>query len=158
MSHSTVNRLRSSARNLSSRLLVNPEVQAALTNGDPIVALESTIVAHGMPYPQNYQVAREVEEILRSKNVIPATIAVRDGVGRVGLSDEELHDLAQSGSAARKVSTRELSLLMGGAFPVRWGATTVASTMILAHQAGIPTFVTGACAKCSGRLCPWCSF
>lgn len=125
-----------------SRLQVAPEVEEAIKNGSPVVALESTIVAHGMPYPQNYQVAQEVQSILRSKGVIPATIAVKDGVGKIGLSDEELHELALDGSNALKVSTRELSLLMGTS-DKRWGATTVASTMTLAHLAGISTFVTG---------------
>ena len=130
-------------RTLSSlRLRVTPEIQFAIKNGCPVVALESTIVAHGMPYPQNYQVAQEVETILRSKGVIPATIAVKHGIGMIGLSDEELHELARDGSKALKVSTRELSLLMGSN-DSRWGATTVASTMTLAHLAGITTFVTG---------------
>jgi pseudouridine-5'-phosphate glycosidase len=126
----------------STRLCVTPEVEEAIKNGCPVVALESTIVAHGMPYPQNYQVAQEVESVLRSKGIVPATIAVKNGFGKIGLSDEELHDLARDGSDALKVSTRELSLLMGTK-DSRWGATTVASTMILAHQAGISTFVTG---------------
>lgn len=126
----------------SSRLYIKPEVEEAMKNGCPVVALESTIVAHGMPYPQNYQVAQEVESILRSKGIVPATIAVKSGFGKIGLSDEELHDLARDGSKALKVSTRDLSLLMGTK-DSRWGATTVASTMVLAHQAGISTFVTG---------------
>ena len=124
------------------RLRVTPEIQLAIQNDCPVVALESTIVAHGMPYPQNYQVAQEVETILRSKGVIPATIAVKDGVGMIGLSSDELHELARDGSKALKVSTRELSLLMGSN-DSRWGATTVASTMKLANLAGIATFVTG---------------
>jgi pseudouridine-5'-phosphate glycosidase/sugar/nucleoside kinase (ribokinase family) len=128
----------------TSRLHITPEVQEALRNGVPVVALESTIVAHGMPYPQNLQVAQDVERLLRQNGVVPATIAVKNGIGRIGLSGDELQELAQAGTDALKVSTRELSLLMGSSKTTKiWGATTVASTMKLAHQAGISTFVTG---------------
>ena len=105
-------------------------MQRALLDGEPVVALESTIVAHGMPYPQNLQVAQQVESILREKGVTPATIAVRDGVCRVGLSSEELVDLAKAGpeGRAKKCSTRELSLIMAShdkrnTGPHQWGGT-----------------------------------
>jgi pseudouridine-5'-phosphate glycosidase len=116
-----------------------------------VVALESTIVAHGMPYPENLELALEVEEILRSKDVTPATIAVKDGVCRIGLDKEELMDLAKAGGEARaqKCSTRDLPIQIAMAYTTekagrhRWGATTVAATMRLAHLAGISTFATG---------------
>ena len=113
-----------------SSFQIEPRVQRALLNGEPVVALESTIVAHGMPYPQNLQVAQEIESILREKGVTPATIAVRDGVCRVGLSSEELVDLAKAGpeGRAKKCSTRELSLIMAShdkhnTGPHQWGGT-----------------------------------
>ena len=134
----------------SSWLRVSDEVLGSLRNGEPVVALESTLVAHGMPYPENYGVARRVESILREAGVTPATVAVLDGTCRVGLSPDQLLELAQQGSQARKCSTRELSLLLSNttttttdATTTRWGATTVASTMSLAHRVGISTFVTG---------------
>jgi len=132
-----------------NHLVVHDTVQEALRNQEPVVALESTIVAHGMPYPQNLELAQDVETILRSKGVTPATVAILDGVCRVGLEPGELRDLAQSGGEGRasKCTTRDLPIAL--ATPSmrngshRWGATTVASTMALAHIAGISTFVTG---------------
>lgn len=129
-------------------LQIYEPVQQALYENRPVVALESTIVSHGMPFPENLSLSRTVAEILRNKGVEPATIAVKDGVCRIGLSPIELEDLAQAKLEDRveKVSTRELSLLLArqksreGTY---WGATTVASTMTLAHLAGIKTFVTG---------------
>lgn len=137
---------------LTSRINIGPRVRQALAHGEPVVALESTIVAHGMPFPQNLELAQEVESILLDKGVTPATIAVKDGIFQVGLSSEDLSDLAKAGSEGRasKCSTRELSLLLGkSSLGVKkgeghqWGATTVASTMALAHRVGIATFVTG---------------
>lgn len=129
---------------------VQDKVKNALAEGNPICALESTIVAHGMPFPENLELARQVEQILEQKGVVPATIAVRDGVCRVGISDDELHDLATAGMEGRaeKCSTRDLPMVMANAAKQEsekpmWGATTVASTMKLAHLAGISTFVTG---------------
>jgi pseudouridine-5'-phosphate glycosidase/sugar/nucleoside kinase (ribokinase family) len=123
---------------------IRPEVAHALQHNQPVVALESTIVAHGMPFPQNYEVALEVEEILRNLNVVPATIAIHKGVPRIGLSATELYALAREGPAALKCSTRDLPFVVNnGNYDVEWGATTVASTMVLAHLAGIRTFVTG---------------
>lgn len=115
------------------------------------MALESTIISHGMPYPQNLELSQELAYILREKGVEPATIAIKNGRPCVGLSVEELRDLAvaRGDDRAQKISTREVCLLMGRAAvsdpPPKpfWGATTVASTMVLAARAGIPTFVTG---------------
>jgi pseudouridine-5'-phosphate glycosidase len=114
-------------------------VAAAQAAGRPVVALESTIIAHGMPYPENVRTAREVEAVIRAHGAEPATIAVIDGRIRVGLSDEQLELLGRSGTAA-KVSRRDLpAVLASGAL----GATTVAGTMICAALAGIEVFVTG---------------
>jgi pseudouridylate synthase len=132
-------------------LQVQPVVAQALERGRAVVALESTIVAHGMPYPENLQLALEVEDILRSRDVTPATIALKDGVCRIGLDREELTDLAKAGEdgRAQKCSTRDLPIQIAmtgsteNARRPQWGATTVASTMHLAHLAGITTFATG---------------
>jgi len=114
--------------------------RAARAAGRPLVALESTIVAHGMPFPENLQTAREVEALIRAEGAEPATIAVMDGRIRIGLADDELERLARAGSAALKLSRRDLpAALASGAL----GATTVAGTMICAHLAGIEVFVTG---------------
>lgn len=129
---------------------VQDRVKTALIQGKPVCALESTIVAHGMPFPENLKLAQEVEQILEDKGVVPATVAVRDGICRVGISKEELHDLARAGEEGRaqKCSTRDLPMILATATSqekkgIMWGATTVASTMKLAHLAGISTFVTG---------------
>ena len=120
-------------------LKVAPEVADALATGRPLVALESTIISHGMPYPQNVAMAREVEDIVRAGGAVPATIAVLGGHPTVGLSDDELELLGSDG-AIRKVSVRDLPFVVStGAH----GATTVASTMRLAGLAGIRVFVTG---------------
>lgn len=114
-------------------------VAAARAAGRPLVALESTIIAHGMPYPENVQTAREVEAIIRGLGAEPATIAVMGGRIRIGLSDAELELLGQSTNVA-KVSRRDLpAVLASGGL----GATTVAGTMICAALAGIEVFVTG---------------
>jgi pseudouridine-5'-phosphate glycosidase/sugar/nucleoside kinase (ribokinase family) len=189
----------SSSSSTSLLLRIDPAVQRALRAGRPVVALESTIVAHGMPYPENWHLSQRVAAILRGKGVEPATIgtckymkvhgsnrtsranprrtycfaftnsrgfillcvhriniAVKDGVCRVGLTVEEMEDLARSGAEGRaqKCSTRELCLVVAQhrrapaaadatGQASQWGATTVASTMRLAHIAGISTFVTG---------------
>jgi len=121
-------------------LRLSPEVDAALRAGRAVVALESTIVAHGMPYPQNLETARGVESLIREQGAVPATIAVIDGAIRVGLSDAELETLARAGSAALKLSRRDLGYAVSQRL---LGATTVASTMLCAHWAGIRVFVTG---------------
>ncbi|AXA92236.1 pseudouridine-5'-phosphate glycosidase [Massilia sp. YMA4] len=120
-------------------LSFSPEVAAARAAGKPIVALESTIISHGMPYPQNVQTAREVEQIIRDGGAVPATIAVIDGKICVGLTDEQLELLGQS-PEAMKVSRRDLPYVLS---QHKLGATTVAATMICAQLAGIPVFVTG---------------
>jgi pseudouridine-5'-phosphate glycosidase len=123
----------------ASWLARSAPVAAAQAAGRPVVALESTIIAHGMPYPENVRTAREVEGIIRGLGAEPATIAVIGGRIRIGLSDEELELLGRSGQA-QKVSRRDLpAVLAGGAL----GATTVAGTMICAALAGIEVFVTG---------------
>jgi pseudouridylate synthase len=123
----------------SSWLARSAPVAAAQAAGRPIVALESTIIAHGMPYPENVRTAREVEAVIREMGAEPATIAVIGGRIRIGLSDGELEMLGRSGDA-QKVSRRDLpAVLANGAV----GATTVAATMICAELAGIEVFVTG---------------
>ena len=120
-------------------LLFSPEVAAARAARKPIVALESTIISHGMPYPQNVTTAREVEQIIRDAGAVPATIAVIDGKICVGLSDEQLELLGNSPDAM-KVSRRDLPYVLSTR---KLGATTVAATMICAALAGIRVFVTG---------------
>jgi len=120
-------------------LLFSPEVAAARTAGKPIVALESTIISHGMPYPQNVQTARDVEQVIRDAGAVPATIAIIDGKICVGLSDEQL-ELLGSSPDAMKVSRRDLPYVLAQR---KLGATTVAATMICAQLAGIEVFVTG---------------
>ena len=120
-------------------LQVAADVRAAIAAGEPVVALESTIISHGMPYPRNVAMAREVEGIIRDGGAVPATIAVLDGVPTVGLDDERL-ELLGSDPHVAKVSIRDLPHVMA----IRGhGATTVASTMRIAALAGIPVFVTG---------------
>ena len=124
---------------LHSYLDLQPEVAAALSQGRPVVALESTIISHGMPYPQNVEMARGVEQIVRDNGAVPATIAVLGGRLKVGLSADELELLATD-KAVQKISTRDLpvTVALGG-----HGATTVASTMRIAALAGIRVFATG---------------
>lgn len=121
-------------------LRLSPEVAEALAQGRAVVALESTIVAHGMPYPQNLETARAVEGLIRAQGAVPATIAVMDGAIRVGLTDAELELLARHGSQALKLSRRDIAYAIS---QQRLGATTVAATMLCAHWAGIRVFVTG---------------
>jgi pseudouridine-5'-phosphate glycosidase len=120
-------------------LQLSPEVQAARAAGKPIVALESTIISHGMPYPQNVQTAREVEQVIRAAGAVPATIAIMDGKICIGLSDQQLEVLGNSKDAL-KVSRRDLAYVLSQR---KLGATTVAATMICAQLAGIEVFVTG---------------
>jgi pseudouridine-5'-phosphate glycosidase len=120
-------------------LSLAPDVAAALAEGRPVVALESTIISHGMPYPRNVAMAREVEGIVRAGGAVPATVAVIAGRPTLGLSDDEL-ELLGADDSVRKVSVRDLGHTVAtGAH----GATTVASTMRLAGLAGIEVFVTG---------------
>jgi len=120
-------------------LALAPEVREALAAGAPVVALESTIISHGMPYPRNVAMAREVEAIVREGGAVPATIAVLDGIPTVGLDDERL-ELLGSDPHVTKVSIRDLPHVVA---TKRHGATTVASTMRIAALAGIRVFVTG---------------
>jgi pseudouridylate synthase len=120
-------------------LQFSPEVQAARAAGKPVVALESTIISHGMPYPQNVQTAREVEQLIRDAGAVPATIAIIEGRICIGLSDEQLELLGQARDAI-KVSRRDLAYVLAAK---KLGATTVAATMICAKLAGIEVFVTG---------------
>ena len=124
---------------MNEYLALSPEVAAALANELPIVALESTIISHGMPYPQNVQTAREVEAIIRAAGAVPATIALLGGKIRIGLNNSELELLGQSPDAM-KVSRRDLAYALATG---RIGATTVSATMICAALAGIRVFVTG---------------
>ena len=127
------------ARDVASRLLVSPDVADALVRGGPVVALESTLVTHGLPYPDNLEVARASERAVRDDGAVPATVAIRDGRILVGLSEAALAELATV-RGARKASRPSLaaSLAAGG-----WAGTTVSATMIGARAAGIDVFATG---------------
>ncbi|CAG8529237.1 1306_t:CDS:10 [Cetraspora pellucida] len=120
--------------------IYSPEVSEALNAKKPVVALESTIICHGMPYPQNFETALTVENIVRENGSIPATIAILDGKINVGLTSSGLEKLAKMGQQAVKVSRRDLALTISQGLT---GATTVAGTMAIAHRAGIKIFVTG---------------
>jgi len=126
--------------NAAEHLLFSSEVQAALDDNRPVVALESTIISHGMPYPQNYTTAKRVEDIVRENGCTPATIAIINGAIHVGLEDEHLEVLAKTGQAATKCSRRDIpTVIASGAT----ASTTVASTMIISNMAGLDVFVTG---------------
>jgi pseudouridylate synthase len=120
-------------------LRIASDVAAAVKAGKPVVALESTIITHGMPYPENVRTAREVEAVVRASGAVPATIAVFDGAVRVGLSDAELESLGQARDVM-KLSRADLAFAVSAR---RTGSTTVAATMICAHLAGIEVFATG---------------
>lgn len=122
-----------------SYLDILPEVMVALQNGQAVVALESTIISHGMPYPQNLETAKRVEQTIRENGAVPATIAILNGRLKAGLSAEELAYLAQAEDVA-KVSRRDIPFVIS---KKQNGATTVAATMIIAALAGIQVFVTG---------------
>lgn len=122
------------------KVRVNPEVAQALKENKPVIALESTIISHGMPYPQNVETAMKVESIIREHGGVPATIGLVDGEGVVGLTPEEIEEMGKRGHAIPKVSRRDLPVIMA---EKSWGATTVATTMILAAKAGVEFFVTG---------------
>lgn len=124
----------------NSLINVHPEVAAALAAGEPVVALESTIISHGLPSPRNLLVAREIEESVRAGGAIPATIAVINGVAHVGLDDTALELLASPDSGVIKVSTRDLGPIIAAK---GHGATTVSATSHIAHLAGIKFFATG---------------
>lgn len=124
---------------MTSMISYSTEVQQALEGKKPIVALESTIISHGMPYPQNVETARMVEQIIRDNGAVPATIAIMDGKIKIGLSEEELELLGNSPGVS-KVSRRDIGQLIA---TKKIGATTVAATMICAELAGIRVFATG---------------
>jgi pseudouridine-5'-phosphate glycosidase len=121
-------------------VLKSPEVGSALAEGRPVIALESTVISHGLPYPHNLELAREIEAIIRSEGAVPATIAMIDGTLRAGLGEDDLLRLADSKSPVRKLSRRDLGSAM---VAKAMGATTVAATMLIAHAAGIRFFATG---------------
>lgn len=125
---------------LNPFLDIHPEVAQALGAGSPVVALESTIISHGMPYPDNVKTALRVEDEIRAHGAVPATIAVIGGRLKAGLSPQQIEELGRTGTAVAKVSRRDLPFVVGGG---RIGATTVASTMIIAAMAGIRVFATG---------------
>jgi pseudouridine-5'-phosphate glycosidase len=119
---------------------IKDEVRAAIEEKRPVVALESTIISHGMPYPENVATALEVEKIISDAGAVPATIAVMNGKFKAGLSTDEITILGQKGEAVTKASRRDLPFLLANK---QAGATTVAATMIIAEQAGIRVFATG---------------
>lgn len=125
--------------NIEEYIVLSEEVRSALSRGEPIVALESTIISHGMPYPQNYETALQVENIVRESKATPATIAVIKGVIRVGLYDTDLEFLS-SDKNILKASRRDLPVIVAGKMSA---ATTVSATMICAALAGIRIFATG---------------
>lgn len=126
--------------NLAKYLEISKEVREALENNKPVVALESTIISHGMPYPQNIETALKVEEIVRENGAVPATIAILNGKLKVGLSKEEVDYLGKKGLEVTKASRRDIPAILASEDD---GATTVASTMIIAALAGIKVFATG---------------
>lgn len=126
--------------NLAKYLEISKEVKEALEGNKPVVALESTIISHGMPYPQNVETALKVEEIVRQNGAVPATIAILNGKLKVGLNKEEIDYLGKKGLEVTKASRRDIPAILASEDD---GATTVASTMIIAALAGIKVFATG---------------
>jgi len=125
---------------VNSALDIAPEVTAAISSGEAVVALESTIISHGMPYPQNVQTALLVEETVRQAGAVPATIAILNGRLKAGLTSEEIEQLGKRGTDIVKCSRRDLPFIVARK---QDGATTVAATMIIASMAGIRVFATG---------------
>ena len=125
---------------INQYLDINPEVKQAIAEGKPVVALESTIISHGMPYPQNVETALNVERIIRENGAVPATIAIIGGRLKAGLTPEEIEYFGKKGQAIHKASRRDLAVLCARGED---GATTVTTTMIIAHMAGIKIFATG---------------
>jgi pseudouridine-5'-phosphate glycosidase len=128
------------SQEMKQYLDISPEVAEALANNKPVVALESTIISHGMPWPQNAETAKKVEQIIRDNGAVPATIAILDGRLKAGLSHEEIDTLGQAGLSVIKCSRRDLPFVVA---TKQHGATTVAATMIVAAMAGIKVFATG---------------
>ena len=125
---------------LNKYLDINPEVAEALANGKPVVALESTIISHGMPYPQNVETALAVQNIIRENGAVPATIGIIGGRLKAGMTTEEIEYFGKKGAEIAKASRRDLAVLCARKED---GATTVATTMIIANMAGIKIFATG---------------
>lgn len=124
----------------SGLIKISPEVSDALSRGDAVVALESTVITHGMPYPQNLETAKEVMAVVKENGAVPATIAIMDGIPCIGLSVEELERLAKLGRKARKTARRDIAHVVATRGN---GATTVSATMVFASMVGIPIFATG---------------
>lgn len=118
---------------------INPEIKLALQEGKPVIALESTIISHGMPYPKNVECALQVEKVIRDNGAMPATIGIIEGEPIIGMTPEEIELFGKTKGIA-KVSRRDLPIVVANKM---WGATTVSATMILASMAGIEFFVTG---------------
>ncbi len=128
-------------KNLDMKYLeINEEVKIALKNNKPIVALESTIITHGMPYPQNLNMAKEVEQVVRKNGATPATITIMNGKMKAGLNEIELESLAKNGATAAKASRRDMAAILS---KKQMAGTTVASTMQICEMAGIKIFATG---------------
>ncbi len=125
---------------MNKYLDISPEVRQALAEGKPVVALESTIISHGMPYPKNVETAMLVEKTIRENGAVPATIAIIGGRLKAGLSPEEIEYLGKAGRKVAKASRRDLAAIVARGAD---GATTVTTTMIIAHMAGIKVFATG---------------
>ena len=125
---------------MNKYLDISPEVQAALDAGKPVVALESTIISHGMPYPKNVETALLVEQTIRENGAVPATIAIIGGRLKAGLTKDEIEHLGKAGRGVAKASRRDLPAIVARGID---GATTVTTTMIIAHMAGIKIFATG---------------
>ena len=125
---------------MNKYLDISPEVKQALAEGKPVVALESTIISHGMPYPKNVETAMLVEKTIRDNGAVPATIAIIGGRLKAGLSADEIEYLGKSGRKVAKVSRRDMAAIVARGAD---GATTVTTTMIIAHMAGISVFATG---------------
>ncbi len=125
---------------MNNYLSISPEVQQALDEGRPVVALESTIISHGMPYPQNVETALKVEQTIRDNGAVPATIAIIGGKLKAGCTPDEIEYLGKKGQAVTKASRRDLPVLIARGED---GATTVTTTMIIAAMAGIKVFATG---------------
>ncbi|MDO5702992.1 MAG: pseudouridine-5'-phosphate glycosidase [Lachnospiraceae bacterium] len=119
---------------------ISEEVRAALAEGKPVVALESTIISHGMPYPQNVETALKVEQVIRDNGAVPATIAILGGRLKAGLTKDEIEYLGKKGAGVAKASRRDAALIVAKGMD---GATTVTTTMMIAHMAGIEIFATG---------------
>ena len=125
---------------MNTYLDISPEVRQALAEGKPVVALESTIISHGMPYPKNVETALLVEKTIRENGAVPATIAIIGGRLKAGLSPDEIEYLGKAGAKVAKASRRDLAAIVARGAD---GATTVTTTMIIAHMAGIKVFATG---------------